>query len=285
MLRKRFKLKKKNVVITTIIIIVLFICNIVFALASNCTHKSDVLTVISGWISGISTTVLGLIAIKQTSNYDELSNDFLEKQASVLKNIELMVNKQNDAMWRFHHYEMFKAHYDEVLSYELEFDKYDSNTINLKLGQALMQGGTANIVLSHAFDANYLTSISTRFHMFCITNVYYLDGKDKMLNACEKYAKYVNDFSWELLTMHAAKKADGTKCSDGKGSFFNDGSERVKEIWNEVKSLFVCYRMETEKFCLRLTEDESTQESLKTELDTMKERQIDFVRSLQERTQ
>lgn len=43
--------------------------------------------------------------------------------------------------------------------------------------------------------------------------------------------------------------------------------------------------METEKFCLRLTEDESTQESLKTELDTMKERQIDFVRSLQERTQ
>ena len=75
MLRKRFKLKKKNVVITTIMIIVLFICNIVFALASNCTHKSDVLTVISGWISGISTTVLGLIAIKQTSNYDELSND------------------------------------------------------------------------------------------------------------------------------------------------------------------------------------------------------------------
>ena len=74
MLRKRFKLKKKNVVITTIMIIVLFICNIVFALASNCTHKSDVLTVISGWISGISTTVLGLIAIKQTSNYDELSN-------------------------------------------------------------------------------------------------------------------------------------------------------------------------------------------------------------------
>lgn len=76
--RKRvFRIKWGLVIATSAIILLL---NIFYAIWGCSDNKTEVLTVISGWVSGIATFLIGVIAFSQNERYKADSDESLEKQ-------------------------------------------------------------------------------------------------------------------------------------------------------------------------------------------------------------
>ena len=277
--RKKFRLRGKHILFITLGILVLIVTNFLVAFRVPETSRSDILTVISGWISGISTTILGLIAIKQTTNYDDLSNDFLEKQAEVLKNIELFTNKQNEEMWRARYSDLFMSYYNSLLTYESKFDKFSADKINLMLGQRLLHKTSADDLVRHAAINNEFDSLVLGFRTFCITNLFYFEGKDDLLHACEKYHEKATAFCWSVIGKTAVRSNE-TDSSSNINDTFNSQNEENQKLWNELEAKFISHKVDVEVFCLRLIDDGVSQETLKSEVVNMYERQKEFVESL-----
>ena len=63
-----------------IIAAILLVLNTIYAIWGCDNNKSNMLTLISGWVSGIATVFIGVIAFKQNKKYKADSEDSLEKQ-------------------------------------------------------------------------------------------------------------------------------------------------------------------------------------------------------------
>ena len=64
--------RKHNWIIWLVIAVVAFIANIAYAIwAEECKFTTNILTVLSGWISGISTIAIGVVAAYQSSQYNK----------------------------------------------------------------------------------------------------------------------------------------------------------------------------------------------------------------------
>lgn len=67
------------------------ICSIIFD-----DKMSNLFTSISGWVSGIATVVLGIIAVRQTDRYEESNNTYLAEQRKIQQDIANENKKQNE---------------------------------------------------------------------------------------------------------------------------------------------------------------------------------------------
>ena len=73
------EIKKNRCIGIAIFIFLLFISNIVLSCVFP-TDAPNVFTTISGWVSGISTIILGIIAFGQNKRYKKDNDDALQKQ-------------------------------------------------------------------------------------------------------------------------------------------------------------------------------------------------------------
>ncbi len=72
---------KKYMIITLISFAVLCTCNFIFPLIYIIEPQTSIIvTIISGWISGLSTLVVGIVAFLQSKKYNDSNNEFIKKQ-------------------------------------------------------------------------------------------------------------------------------------------------------------------------------------------------------------
>lgn len=88
-------MKKSHRIITIIFVFVLMITNIIFAVIFKGNDGANIFTAISGWISGIATIVLGLIAFWQNKQYKNQNDVYQEKIDKQNNDILLVYKKQN----------------------------------------------------------------------------------------------------------------------------------------------------------------------------------------------
>ncbi len=77
--------KKATIVFWIILAIVILACigNIMYAIFAKSSKTTNILTAISGWISGVATLVIGIIAYSQNKKYKE-AEELKEKYADVI---------------------------------------------------------------------------------------------------------------------------------------------------------------------------------------------------------
>ena len=88
-------MKKTHKILIVIFVIALMITNIVFAIIFMGSDGANIFTAISGWISGIATIILGLIAFWQNKQYKKQNDVYQEKIDKQNNDILLMYKKQN----------------------------------------------------------------------------------------------------------------------------------------------------------------------------------------------
>lgn len=84
-------MKKIIKIILWIFLAIVFIATIVFSIYEK--DNSNLFTMISGWISGIATIVLGIIAIFQNKYYKKVQDD-LENRIDVI--VENVIESSSD---------------------------------------------------------------------------------------------------------------------------------------------------------------------------------------------
>ncbi|MDE6284280.1 MAG: hypothetical protein K2M17_00865 [Bacilli bacterium] len=77
--------KKATIIFWIILAIVILACmgNIIYAIFAKSDKTTNILTVISGWISGVATLVIGIIAYSQNKKYKE-AEELKEKYVDVI---------------------------------------------------------------------------------------------------------------------------------------------------------------------------------------------------------
>lgn len=97
------------IIVFIFIAILLVACNIllVFVWINDTNNQTLVATIISGWVSGIATLVVGIIALLQTKKYNLLNDAFLKKQftleqcKNIIQNRILFVNNVKAAAEKY----------------------------------------------------------------------------------------------------------------------------------------------------------------------------------------
>lgn len=77
--------KKATIIFWIILAIVILACigNIMYAIFAKSSKTTNILTAISGWISGVATLVIGIMAYSQNKKYKE-AEELKEKYADVI---------------------------------------------------------------------------------------------------------------------------------------------------------------------------------------------------------
>lgn len=103
-----------------IIIIVAATINIVFASVYG-TQAPNIFTAISGWVSGVATVALGIIALVQNERYEKDNEHYINEQKNIQQNIANENIKQNEFNQRQADYNELKQYYDSVSESLFEF--------------------------------------------------------------------------------------------------------------------------------------------------------------------
>ena len=91
----------------------LFVINIAFSFVYPKDY-SNVFTSISGWVSGIATAVLGIIAVVQNERYEKDNQIYLEEQRKIQQQIVEENKKQNAFTIRMSYYNEISEYYCSI---------------------------------------------------------------------------------------------------------------------------------------------------------------------------
>lgn len=253
----------------SVVVVLLIAGNLIYAIFGDCDLKSDILTVISGWISGISTILLGLIALKQTENYNELSDDFLTKQAVVLSNIEKTNNAQQDLIWRSKHYDFFILYIRNLEEFRNKFDKISSDKLNVHYILNLSPNLSLEQMEQELLADNEITRLSAEFSVFLFSSIFYHSGQSELNNLSIQYCELAKSIRWEFL--HEETMSTNTDCRNQKIKLLY---EKYTEFITKLQSYIVRVKV----FALTFIDEDTEHSVLVQELQNMRKQQIEFIK-------
>ncbi|MGN1201520.1 MAG: hypothetical protein ACI4R8_04630 [Candidatus Caccovivens sp.] len=173
---KKHKINWKTFGIASAIIISVLLCaaNIVLSCFYRSNDGANIFTAVSGWVSGISTIVLGVVAVKQNKKYKQENDEFNKKQ-------EELIRKQYD-------FEVYKNIVDTRRKY-VEKIKQDTNEFCQNFNYMIISSKLASM---HAFKEQVGVQPSIQINEFDAGIVTpYLDLKQSIANDWNK--KQTND--------------------------------------------------------------------------------------------
>lgn len=157
----------------TIIAILLCVGNILLAHFYRDT-AANIFTAISGWVSGIATIALGVIAVIQNKKYKKENENF-----------ELF---QTQREWRIEQKEIIKSYLNNIESIYKEIQEYQFSKIIDDCISKLKS--TPNTVVDIAY-IHTLKCLFDKLVSVVINNNYYFDGTEELLLQCQKYISYL----------------------------------------------------------------------------------------------
>lgn len=150
--------------------IVLLIGNICVLLFTNENNQSAWLTLISGWVSGIATVILGVIAVCQNRKYKQENEDY-----------ELSLAQRE---WRIEQKEEFKGYLHNI---ENIFQSIQENQFSKIIDECVYKfDSSPNTIVDIAYS-HTIRSIYDQFVFVVINNGYYFDGTEELLSKCFEY--------------------------------------------------------------------------------------------------
>lgn len=166
---KNFKI---GMIAATIIVAVIFIINIIFSIIFRGENGANIFTTISGWISGISTIVLGVIALYVNAQYKKDNDEYLKKQ--------------DELFWKSEKKSSVELYRDQIVKCYDRFLELNYLELLDKLLKNEMQDG------GDLFSVALSSMIQTEKHnMFFTLTIckYYFDYKSELF---ESYAEYLS---------------------------------------------------------------------------------------------
>ena len=151
--------------------IVLCCVNIGYAIwGCDTENKSDILTAISGWISGVATLVIGIIAYRQSEKY-KLENDKIEE-------------KQRQRDWRGEQKDIVKLYLDNIVKAYEDLKQYQYSKI---IEEVIRNKRKGVFALKEMIYDQSLKDIYDNFVSIAVNSIYYFEGIEELLDLYEKY--------------------------------------------------------------------------------------------------
>ena len=145
--------------------------NIAYAIwGCKTTNKSDILTAISGWISGVATLGVGLIAYRQNKVYKE-ENDKIEE-----------LHRQCD--WRKEQKEIVKLYLENIIKAYEDLKEYQYSKV---IEEMIKNNAKSVVVLEEMIYDQALKGINDNFISIAVNSIYYFEGIEELLTLYGKY--------------------------------------------------------------------------------------------------
>lgn len=237
-------MKKTKIILSICLTTVAIIINLILAIFFRGESGANIFTTISGWVSGIATIVLGVIAIKINAKYKEENDDFLLKQ--------------DEMFWKSEKKSIIELYREQVIKCYNDFSKFNFAEI---LNQLV---SNENNLEAPLFKLSIVSKIENEKHnMFFTLTIckYYFSFKKELF---ESYSEYLT-----LL----AKMVDNYDEMIYKKQF--DKGEKLQEAYIAVINNFNIHIAEINVFLSTHLYTKSREE-LTTMLNDMRNKQLEW---------
>ncbi len=174
-------MKRSKIVLAVCLTSVAMIVNFILAIFFHGESGANIFTTVSGWVSGIATIVLGVIAIKINAKYKEENDDFLLKQ--------------EEMFWKSEKKSIVELYRKQVIKCYNDFAALNFTEI---LNQIIAK---ENNIEAPIFKLSILSKMQTEKHnMFFTLSIckYYFNYKKELFDSYSKYltllAEMVNNY-------------------------------------------------------------------------------------------
>lgn len=246
-MKKRFK---KCIVIAVVVVTLVFIVNIVLAIIFQGDSGANIFTTISGWISGISTIVLGVIALYVNAKYKKDNDDYLKKQDELFwKNekksaIELYRDQIVKCYDRF-----LKLNYLDLLDRLLKNETQNGGELFSVALSSTIQTEKHNMIYTISLCKYYFEFKSELYESYCeylskltqmtmdYNDMVYKKQYEKVDELQELYIKVINNFNIHIgkINIFLSTKLP-TKTQNELEVFLKNAYDRQIEWWESVCS-------------------------------------------------
>ncbi len=167
--------KKSKIVFWIILIVVISACmgNIFYAIFATASNTSNILTAISGWISGIATLVIGIIAYLQNRTYknnDEKNEKYIDVivESVEINSIQIRSGQMaRQSLWKDTTQYSGFAFYLYLFSYS-EKPVFDIRVSELKVGDKVYKYDDIQPIYKDPHGRSFLTKDNT---MMLLANI------------------------------------------------------------------------------------------------------------------
>ena len=181
-------MNKKTGVWLIVIGSLLFVANMVCSIIFRGENGANIFTAISGWVSGIATVILGIIAVVQNKSYKEENDRVLQKQSE--ENVKFIAS-QKDIAWRNTQYQLLTLYLSTLnkhseIAKQYGFGKIHNDIISLPV--------CAQSFTTIIYEKNILVDELTAVKSFLLSSKYYIDNKEELYNSCLEYLSQAKKF-------------------------------------------------------------------------------------------
>ena len=237
-------MKRSKIILAVCLTSVAMIVNFILAIFFHGESGANIFTTVSGWVSGIATIVLGVIAIKINAKYKEENDTFLQKQ--------------DEMFWKNEKKSIVELYREQVI-------KCYNNFIALNFTDILNQLiANENKIEAPVFNLSILSKIQTEKHkMFFTLSIckYYFNYKKELFDSYSKYLTLLSEMVNNYDDMIYNKK-------------FEMG-EKLQDTYIEVINYFNIHISEINVFLSTHLYSKSKEE-LSTMLNEMRSKQLDW---------
>lgn len=182
-----------------------FIVNIVLAARSDNNNEANIYTAISGWVSGVATIILGVIAVIQNKLYKQENDRYLDEQIKLNNN---SIQEQKDLAWRKAKYEVLSIVLTDLENRLQRFEQYcDIKAITTPIGLGLLEKETIVKNLDYAIR---------KFQDVCFEFLIYLKYTPQYFEWHNDIYESLNSFTRDSLVFFEAMNSSVVNAEDVK---------------------------------------------------------------------
>ncbi len=207
-------MKKIKIILAICCTIIAMIINFIVAIVFHGENGANIFTTVSGWVSGIATIALGVIAIKINAKYKEENDDFLKKQ--------------DEMFWKNEKKTIVELYREQVVKCYNNFTVFNYTDI---LNQLI---ANENKIEAPIFNLSILSKIETEMHNMIFTLSickYYFNFKKELFDSYGKYLtlldEMVNNYGDMIYNKHFEK---GEKLQESYIDVVNNFNLHISEI-------------------------------------------------------
>lgn len=209
------------------------------------TESANIFTAVSGWVSGIATIVLGVVAVVQNRKYKEENDRIITYQ------------RQRD--WLIEQKDLIKANLDNIIKCYADIKEYQySKLINERTID--LQNHTFNV--NDLIYDEILNGIKDYAIYSAVNSYYYFEGIEELVDTVGEYTLKLRVLLKQFV--EAIKKKEVDK--------FNE----ITELYKILNTRFNEHIFKIQLFISIILTDDNP-DDLKKELEDMRNKQLDWI--------
>lgn len=173
-------MKKKSIFILVSFAIIAMIINVAFSIAFRGENGANIFTTVSGWVSGVATIILGVIALYVDKEYKKENDEFL--------------NKQDELLWKNEKKASIELYREQVMKCYNDFSAYHYIDI---LGNLVTEWAKEEAPIYKVAMLSKLQSEKHKVLYELFLCRYYIDYKKELFVSYSKYLSLLEKMTTE----------------------------------------------------------------------------------------